>query len=399
MARLEFENLELEKAGDILKIRLMGLFELDMPLDELPWEQGFTVGRSYIEVDGAGEDELERKFNRLLAGRLHRLKNRLNGRKAVYIHRNSGIPLIGALYFGIVDKGSDMIEVKPVTGCNISCVFCSVGEGLYPGMTDYVVEEDYLVEELEKLLEFKACRGMKVFINPHGEPLLYSGIVSLVRRIAGIKWVGLVSMMTNGMMLSEKLIDRLAQAGISQINISINTLDRERGRELSGNAYDSGHVKRMAEHASKKMDVVIAPVWLRGVNDNDVEELIMLARKLGCGIGIQKFTSHKRGRKPAKEASWDEFYEKLREWGEKHGIKLGHEVMKEPARTRELPMPFRKGDTVTAEVMCRGRKGKEMIAAAGQRSIVVFNCAERPGRRIKARILTAKHNLFTGEMA
>ncbi|MFO8016124.1 MAG: radical SAM protein [Candidatus Woesearchaeota archaeon] len=406
MANLEFSNLEFEEREGSLNVRLMGMFEFRIPLEELSRMYKSLISRNSIELEGMPRAEAERKFNRLVAKHLPELRNRLNGRKAVYIHKNSGIPLFGTLYFGIVDKGTRMIEVKPVTGCNIDCSFCSVGEGLHAGkMTDYVVEEDYLIEELEYLLEFKSDKGMgggmEVFINPHGEPLLYQNIVSLVRRIAAMEQVGRVSVMTNGALLSEDLIDRLADAGLSQINLSLNTLSREKGIELSGRNYDSGHVRRMAEYASKKLDIVLAPVWLKGVNDSDMEDLISFAKELGCRMGIQKFIAHRKGKKPAKEISWEEFSEKLDEWGKKHGVKLGYNDAEDAGaanqKTEELPMSFRRGDVIKAAVVCRGRRRNERIAAAEDRAITVFNCSEDTGRTVNIRIKTAKHNIFAGE--
>ena len=73
------------------------------------------------------------------------LKNKLNGNNTLYIHKNSGIPLIGSLSFGIIDRGSNMLEIKPLTSCNADCIFCSVDEGpSSKKIRDIVVEKDYL---------------------------------------------------------------------------------------------------------------------------------------------------------------------------------------------------------------------------------------------------------------
>jgi len=54
----------------------------------------------------------------------------LNGNKAIYVDEDIEMPLIGLNFLGIVDKGSEIIEIKPITNCNLACSFCSVDEGL-----------------------------------------------------------------------------------------------------------------------------------------------------------------------------------------------------------------------------------------------------------------------------
>lgn len=402
-AKLAFTSLEFGEKGNILAVRLMKLFEFAIDKTELKKISSYKVQKNSISFEGVSQKEAEKKFNNLIAKNITNLKNTLTGRKTVYIHKNSGISLLGTLYFGIVDKGSDMIEVKPITGCNIDCVFCSVGEGLHSRKeADYVVEDDYIAEELKRILDFKAHedahKDMKIFINPHGEPLLYANIVPLIEKIAGLKQVKTISIITNGTMLNERLIDELKDAGLTQLNLSLNSLSPEKAKALSGlNSYDISRIKGLAEYAIKnaKLDIVIAPVWIKGLNDEDVEELIKFAKSIGAEIGIQKFIAHKGGKKPSKEVDWEEFYGKIDELEKKYDIKLRY--CEKIEKTKELPMPFRKDDVVKARVVCEGRRKGERIAVAKERSILVFGCDESIGREIKVRIKDAKHNLFTGE--
>lgn len=402
-AELKFHTLEFEEKEEnsAISVRLMRLFEFGIGKKELERIGKYKTGKNSISFEDVTEEKAEKEFNKLISKNIINLRNRLTGRKAVYIHRNSGIPLFGILYFGIVDKGSDMIEVKPITGCNIECVFCSVGEGLHSKKAaDYVVEDDYIAEELERLLEFKRQHEnnlkMKIFINPHGEPLLYSNIVPLVGKISKLKGVGTVSIITNGTLLSEKLIDELKDAGLTQLNISINSLNKEKSRMLSGiSSYDSVRIKKLVEYAAKKLKVVIAPVWIKGMNDDDIEDILSFAKENNCEVGIQKFMSHPGGKKPAKEASWDDFYGKIAGWEGKYGLNLRY--CEEIAKTKELPSPFKRDEVIRAKVACEGRRNNERIAVARERCMLVFGCEKNPGAEIKIRIKTAKHNIFTGE--
>jgi len=63
------------------------------------------------------------------------------------------IPLIGLNYFGIVDRNTSLIEVKPSTICNFNCIYCSIDAGLSSKKpVEFVIEKDFLIEELEKLV-------------------------------------------------------------------------------------------------------------------------------------------------------------------------------------------------------------------------------------------------------
>jgi uncharacterized Fe-S cluster-containing radical SAM superfamily enzyme len=352
-----------------------------------------TQGHS-IEFKDLEEKKVSTRFNFIIFNGVKNMTNKINNRKTIYVHRNSGLPLIGCLTFGIVDKGTDMIEIKPLTGCNINCVFCSVGEGIdSKKVVDYLVEEEYLVEELSKLVEYKD-HDIQVYINPHGEPVLYPRLLQLVEDISKIKHVKTIAMITNGTLLSEELVDALKEKGLTQINLSMNSFSTDKGKELSGvKFYDINRIKSLAEYINKRMKLVLAPVWIKGVNDADVEGIIQFASKLNVSVGIQKFCYNKGGRNPIKEASWDEFYSILKEWEEKYNISLVFKA--ETISTKELPKPFKTDDIVNASVICEGRFPNEKLCAAEGRIITLIDC--KKDGKVKVNITSDKYNIFTAK--
>ena len=50
-------------------------------------------------------------------------------KKLIKITKESGIPLLGAIAFGIIDRGTDLIQVRPTSVCNLNCVYCSTDSG------------------------------------------------------------------------------------------------------------------------------------------------------------------------------------------------------------------------------------------------------------------------------
>ncbi len=403
MAELCFKTLHFKDEGKRIKVIFFRIFYFYIEKDELEKIGKFKVKDSSIIFDNVAEARAERKFSQLLFKGFNNLTNMVSGKNAVYIHRNSGIPLIGSNSFGIVDRNTSIVDIRPITSCNLNCIYCSVDSGLSTrNQTDFVVEREYLVEEFKKILDFKDCE-LEIHLGTQGEPLLYAEIAELVKDLSSFKEVKTISMDTNATLLNEELVDRLADAGLTRINVSINSLNPEIAEKMAGCKYNVEKIKKIVLYASKKMQVAIAPVLLPGFNENEMEKLIEFAKKLRKNnesyfIGIQNFLNYRFGRNPCKQLSWDQFYEKMRELEKKTKTKLllnadDFNIKK----TKKLAKPFKKGDVIEAQVVCPGRLKNEMIAVSKNRSISVLNCFKKGKIRIK--IIRDKHNIFVGIIA
>jgi uncharacterized Fe-S cluster-containing radical SAM superfamily enzyme len=401
MAKLEFQDLEFSGEKDRVKITFLKNYYFFLGKQDLEAIGRFKVGRNSISFD-ASDKRAGSSFNFLLQKGFEGLKSSISGRKTVYVHRNSGIPLIGSNFFGLVDRNTNLIEVKPLTGCNLNCIFCSVDEGISSKKAvDFVVEKDYLVEEFSRLAGFKQCSQIEANINPHGEPLLYAPLAELVHGLAQIPNVKAVSMDTNGILLTKAVVDRLAAAGMTQINLSLNAVTRETASRLAGIRADPARIIEIARYIPKKMLLNIAPILVPGINEADIEAIILLYMELAAKhpgrvkIGIQNFMSYQRGRNPVRQLPMEDFFKKLGQWEARFGVRLV--VSKEDfniTETRKLPLSFRKDETIKAAIMCPGRYTGEAVAAARGRAILVRNCHRLEGE-VKARILRTKHNIYS----
>ena len=144
--------------------------------------------------------------------------NAITKRKLYYITKESGVPLIGHTAFGIIDRGTNLLQVRPCTGCNLNCIFCSVDEGKSKTrVTDYMVDVDYLVEKFEEVADFKRkyCNGIEAHIDGQGEPFIYPYIIELIRKLSKI--ADIVSIQTNGMLITKNMIKKLENIGILKI--------------------------------------------------------------------------------------------------------------------------------------------------------------------------------------
>ena len=398
-AVLNFESISFSETESAIKCSFLKIFQFILKKEDLSSIGRYKIERNAIFFEGTSMKKAEKKFNFLLYKGFQDLTNTLTKKPTTYIHSNSGIPLIGTTYFGLVDRNTNIIEVRTITGCNIDCVYCSVDEK--QRSRDFIVEKDYLIDEFKKLVAIKSCDNIEAHINPQADPFLYADFVPMINDLHSIQRVKIISVNTNATFLTEKLIDELAKAGLTRINFSINTFRKELAHKMAGAQINISRIKDLTEYASKKMDINIAPVYMHGWNDEDLDELIQFAKKLQTEtsfkvkVGIQNFLVYKHSKKPVKQVSWVNFYKMLDELEKKYEFDMKPDFG--IVNTKPLPLPFRKGDLIEAEVKCDGRFPGEKIAVAKDRSIVVRNCHKEG--KIRVKLTRSKDNIFVGVLA
>ncbi|GAF71098.1 unnamed protein product, partial [marine sediment metagenome] len=325
MPRLEFKDLSFEDMDSRVKVNFLRLFYFYLDKSDLRKIADFKIAGNSISFDGISEERAGRKFNRLLLKGFNDLKSRLTNKRAVYVHQNSGIPLMGNLYFGIIDRNTNIIEIRPITGCNLACIYCSVDQA--KRQVDFVVEKDYIIDEFRRLVEFKEDEDIEAHIGAQGEPLLYADLVDLVQDLSKIKQVRKISIDTNAVLLTKKKVDELVKAGLTQFNISVNALNQELANKIAGVPYNLRKVIEICEYVAGKADLVIAPILLQGINDDEMPKFIKFVRDLQnknhkVVLGIQNFLEYRFGKRPVKQMGWDLFRQKLRALEKKHSMKL-----------------------------------------------------------------------------
>ncbi|VVB93802.1 7,8-dihydro-6-hydroxymethylpterin dimethyltransferase [uncultured archaeon] len=309
------------------------------------------------------------------------------------------IPLFGCIAFGIIDRGTNVLQVRPISECPLSCIFCSTDAGSRTGrrISEYMVDLEQLLQAFEWAASYKEINDIEAHIDTVGEPLMYPQLVDLVARLSANFHVRTVSMQTNGFLLNRKLIDELATAGLSRINISIESLDPALAKSIAGiDFYNVERVLENAEYIAKNTDIdlLIAPVWLQGINDKEIPKLIEYALSIGAGkkwpaLGIQKFLPHKFGRKPEiKLMSWEKFYSQLGEWERAYNTKL----ILTPEdfgsyQCKTIPRMFKRHEKLKVKVLGYGWMKGEKIAEARERVITIVDAERIPvGKEIFVRM-------------
>ncbi len=408
MAELTFKTLSFEIKENELQVNLLRIFYVKIPLEELKAIGPFKLIDGHtLEFTDTYQQKAETRFSFLLSNHFDNLKNSINNNQASYIHQNSGIPLIGNVSFGIVYRNTSLIEIKPVTSCNLNCIYCSVGEGKSSKKTDFVVEKDYLVEELEQLLKVVE-EPVEVHIGVQGEPFLYADLIPLIEDLYLNKQITVISMDTNFTLVSKTQLDTLSQFKDKlRFNVSLDAMNQELAEKLAGTKYNLSYVLEMIRYAvEKEIKILIAPVYVPGYNDEELEKITEFVKELGIKseekhplIGIQNFLNYKTGRNPVRAKDWQEFYKMINELESKTELKQKLSATDFGIRKiKELEKPFQIGDVVKATIKSVDRFPNTMIAVAKGRSISVHNCTFKKDKKINVKITRDKHNVFAGKI-
>ena len=292
----------------------------------------------------------------------------------IYVDKNSDIPLMGIDYFGVIDRGTNVIEVKPLTLCNLRCRYCFVSAGDYD--TNFIVNHSYLIDQIREIIAIKGSYDIEIHFSPYGEIFLYSEFFDLLQKLGKIEGIETISIQSNGLLLSNKIIEKLKSKKKIRMNISLNTLDANKARYLCAcSNYDLNRLINNINYLLKAdIDVLIAPVWFPGENDKDIEEIIEFVldlRNKGYNekqvqIGIQKYLIYKTGRKLKKlrPKSWKYFYSQLSQLEKKYDIKLklGPNDFNIHKRKSFSASPLKKNMKIDVKIVSRGRWDRECIA-------------------------------------
>ena len=171
------------------------------------------------------------------------------------------------------------IRVSVTEDCNLRCFYCH-REGEWHKHYDEMTPE-----EIEKILKIARSLDIRKVKFTGGEPLVRKDIVEIIDRASPIMDRD-VSLTTNGTLLSNYAQD-LKEAGLNRVNISLDTLDREKYKRITG----MDLLKNAIEGIYAAVDAGLNPVklnmvLLKGINEDEVESLIRFSAESGTVLQI-----------------------------------------------------------------------------------------------------------------
>jgi cyclic pyranopterin phosphate synthase len=165
------------------------------------------------------------------------------------------------------------VRISITQRCNLRCFYCHQ-EG--QGSGGHI---EMAAEEIKIIAGVAASFGVTKVKLTGGEPLLRSDILEIVRGIKSVPGISEVSMTTNGTLLSN-LAKSLREAGLTRANVSLDTLEPETYRFITG----TNALERVVLGIKDTLKAGLSPVKinmvvLKGVNDDQIWNMINFAKK------------------------------------------------------------------------------------------------------------------------
>jgi cyclic pyranopterin phosphate synthase len=165
------------------------------------------------------------------------------------------------------------LRLSVTDACDYRCRYC-LPRGFHKEEADAPLTPD----EIARLVRAFAGLGFWKVRLTGGEPTLRRDLTEIAAAVAATPGVRRVALSTNGARL-EALAPELARAGVSAVNVSVDTLDRARFRETTGRD-DLPKVLAGIERAlSLGMTVKVNAVLMKGVNDGELADFLALTRE------------------------------------------------------------------------------------------------------------------------
>jgi len=174
----------------------------------------------------------------------------------------------------------DYLRVSVTDRCNLRCIYCN------PLGSCGLVDRDEILtfEEIHRIVRLFAECGVSRVRLTGGEPLVRKNITSLIEKLASITGVNELTLTTNGVLL-EKVAEELKAAGLNRVNVSVDSLDRERYKFITG----CDLLEDVKKGIRRSIEVSLTPVKintvvLRGINEQDIIALAQLTLEMPAAV-------------------------------------------------------------------------------------------------------------------
>ena len=189
------------------------------------------------------------------------------------------------------------LRISVTDKCNLRCVYCRP-------LHDCAFIEDKEIlsfDEIHRIVRLFAGCGIERVRLTGGEPLLRKNITSLVAKLAAIKGIRELTLTTNGVLL-QQMADELKAAGLNRVNISIDSLEANSYRQITG--YDC--LSKVVGGIQKAIDVGLQPVKinaviLRGINHSQVVSLARMSIDLPVTVRFIEYCPTSKDTQPAED--------------------------------------------------------------------------------------------------
>jgi cyclic pyranopterin phosphate synthase len=179
----------------------------------------------------------------------------------------------------------DNLRISVTDRCNIRCFYCMPETGVKFQPRDQILS----FEEIERFVRIAVTLGVRKLRITGGEPLVRKDLPKLIEKLAAIEGIEDLALTTNGVLLAQQA-QELYDAGLRRINVHLDTLDRERFKQITRRD-DLGRVLEGIEVCQSLGygPIKINAVGVKNLVEPDIVPLARFGRERGIEIRYIEF--------------------------------------------------------------------------------------------------------------
>lgn len=187
----------------------------------------------------------------------------------------TGASRINPALVDLFGRGHNYLRVSLTERCNLRCQYCMPEQGVALSPDSSLLTLD----ERKRLIHFFVSLGVDKIRFTGGEPTISKDLLPLVRHCKSLG-VRSISITSNGVKLKEQIAD-LVEAGLSSVNVSLDTLQPKRFAEISRRPPQTFGRVMSAIFAAQAtgVGVKVNCVVMRGVNDDELGDFVRFGRQ------------------------------------------------------------------------------------------------------------------------
>ena len=179
----------------------------------------------------------------------------------------------------MIDRWGRKIEylrISVTDRCNFRCKYCMPEEGVAPLSHDDVLR----FEEMLVIVKAASELGINKIRVTGGEPLVRKGITGFIKALRVIPGIEDISMTTNGSLL-EKHAEKLKEAGLDRVNISLDSLDEKKFYDITR----GGNLEDVLRGIDSALTAGLAPVKIncvvtKGFNEDEILDFVEITKRI-----------------------------------------------------------------------------------------------------------------------
>ncbi len=171
------------------------------------------------------------------------------------------------------------LRISVTDRCNLRCFYC-MPEGVEKITHDEILRDEEIVQIVKEAVKI----GITKIRITGGDPLVRKGIYKLIAKLKEIKGLKEITLSTNAILLIGN-VKRLKDAGVSRINFSLDTLDKDKFKAITKSDLTLDYHKLIKELIKYDLlPIKINAVLLKGINDEEIIDFIELADQYDLSV-------------------------------------------------------------------------------------------------------------------